>query len=80
MKEEQKAPVIWRMMRRMNRLAVKRITSGKGAPKVVLLLTTTGRKSGLPRLTPLQFEVVDGEYVLGSASCWSRPASAVSPG
>jgi len=67
MKEDQKAPVIWRMMRPLNRLAVKRLKSGKGGPKVVLLLTTTGRKSGLPRLTPLQFEQVDGAYVLGSA-------------
>lgn len=67
MKKDYKAPVVWRMMRKMNRLAVKRLKSGKGGPKVVLLLTTTGRKSGLPRQTPLQFEVVDGEYVLGSA-------------
>jgi len=58
--------LIWRMMRTMNKQAVKRIKSGSG-PKVVLLLTTTGRKSGLLRQTPLQFEVVDGEYVLGSA-------------
>jgi len=67
MKKDYKAPVVWRMMRSLNRLAVKRLKTGKGGPKFVLLLTTTGRKSGLPRQTPLQFEVVDGEYVLGSA-------------
>ncbi|MGD8455765.1 MAG: nitroreductase/quinone reductase family protein [Anaerolineales bacterium] len=42
----------------------------------VLLLTTTGRKSGLPRVTPLQYEYIDGDYYLGSAlgikSDWYR--------
>ena len=33
----------------------------------VLLLTTTGRKSGLQRVTPLQFEEVNGRYLIGSA-------------
>ena len=28
--------------------------------RLVLLLTTTGRKSGLPRVTPLQYEEVNG--------------------
>jgi deazaflavin-dependent oxidoreductase (nitroreductase family) len=44
--------------------------------KVVLLLTTTGRKSGQARVTPLQYEEIDGEYYLGSArgvkSDWYR--------
>lgn len=35
--------------------------------RVVLLLTTTGRKSGLPRVTPLQYEEIDGAIYLGSA-------------
>ncbi len=43
---------------------------------VVLLLTTTGRKSGLPRVTPLQYEEVDGAiYVasaLGAKADWFR--------
>ncbi len=33
----------------------------------ILLLTTTGRKTGLPRITPLQYEEIDGCYYLGSA-------------
>jgi deazaflavin-dependent oxidoreductase (nitroreductase family) len=33
----------------------------------VLLLTTTGRVSGKPRVTPLQFEEVDGVFYVGSA-------------
>ena len=35
--------------------------------RVVLLLTTTGRKSGLPRVTALQYEEVDGAIYLGSS-------------
>lgn len=35
--------------------------------KIVLLLTTTGRKSGLSRTTPLQYEQVDGAYYVSSA-------------
>lgn len=42
----------------------------------VLLLTTIGRKSGLPRVTPLQYEEISGCYYLGSAlgikSDWYR--------
>ena len=34
---------------------------------LILLLTTTGRRSGLKRVTPLQYEVIGGEYYLGSA-------------
>ena len=44
--------------------------------KIILLLTTTGRKSGQPRVTPLQYEEIDGKYYLGSArgthSDWFR--------
>mgnify|MGYP000865103599 CR=1 FL=1 len=35
--------------------------------KIILLLTTTGRKSGLQRVTPLQYECIDGDYYLGAA-------------
>lgn len=35
--------------------------------RLVLLLTTTGRKSGLPRVTPLQYEEMDGKIVIASA-------------
>lgn len=34
---------------------------------MVLLLTTTGRKSGLPRITPLQYEEIDNVYYVGAA-------------
>lgn len=35
--------------------------------RVVLLLTTIGRKSGLPRVTPLQYEEMDGCIYVASA-------------
>lgn len=34
--------------------------------RIVLLLTTTGRKTGLPRVTPLQYEEIDGNMVVAS--------------
>jgi deazaflavin-dependent oxidoreductase (nitroreductase family) len=34
---------------------------------VILLLTTTGRRSGKPRVTPLQYEEIDGLIYLGAA-------------
>ena len=35
--------------------------------RLVLLLTTTGRKSGEARVTPLQYEEIDGAIYVGSA-------------
>jgi deazaflavin-dependent oxidoreductase (nitroreductase family) len=35
--------------------------------RFVLLLTTTGRKSGKPRVTPLQYEEIGGKIYLGAA-------------
>ncbi len=35
--------------------------------KLVLLLTTTGRRSGRPRVTPLQYEEFDGDIYVASA-------------
>jgi deazaflavin-dependent oxidoreductase (nitroreductase family) len=35
--------------------------------RIILLLTTTGRKTGKKRITPLQYEQIDGKYYLGSA-------------
>ena len=35
--------------------------------RMILLLTTTGRRTGLPRTTPLQYEEHDGKFVVGSA-------------
>ena len=51
-----------------NKLMVTLYRMGLGllAGRTILLLTTTGRKSGLPRATPLQFERVNGEIVVAS--------------
>lgn len=35
--------------------------------KIILLLTTTGRKSGMKRVTPLQYEKIGDDYYLGAA-------------
>ena len=35
--------------------------------RLVLLLTTTGRKTGLARVTPLQYEELEGALYVGSA-------------
>jgi len=60
-------PLIWRLMRRLNQRLALLIGKGGGPAGVVLVLTTTGRKSGLPRQTPLQYEEIDGAYYIGSA-------------
>jgi deazaflavin-dependent oxidoreductase (nitroreductase family) len=44
--------------------------------RIILLLTTTGRRSGVKRVTPLQYEMIGSDYYLGSArgtkSDWVR--------
>jgi deazaflavin-dependent oxidoreductase (nitroreductase family) len=35
--------------------------------KIILLLMTTGRKSGMKRVTPLQYELIGSDYYLGAA-------------
>jgi deazaflavin-dependent oxidoreductase (nitroreductase family) len=35
--------------------------------RIILLLTTIGRKTGLKRVTPLQYEEIDGKLYLGAA-------------
>jgi deazaflavin-dependent oxidoreductase (nitroreductase family) len=41
---------------------------GRMASHPVLLLETTGRRTGLPRRTPLQFERIDGHVVVAAAA------------
>jgi len=54
-------------MRKLNRRIARNYQRGIGPASMVLLLTTTGRKSGLPRLTPLQYEEYEEGYYVGSA-------------
>ena len=60
-------PLTWRLMRWLNPRAATNFRKGIGPAGMVLLLTTTGRKSGLARVTPLQYELVDGAYYVASA-------------
>ncbi len=59
------------LMRTLYRLGFGHLIGG-----MILLLTTTGRKSGLSRVTPLQYEEIDGAvYVasaLGTKADWFR--------
>ena len=57
---------LWQLIRVPPRL-VYRIGLGPLIGRMVLLLTTTGRKSGQPREIPLQYEEVDGAIYIGSA-------------
>jgi deazaflavin-dependent oxidoreductase (nitroreductase family) len=58
---------VWRWMKPFNNRVAKIYTQGFRAKEIVLLLTTTGRKSGQLRVTPLQFEEIEGAYYVGSA-------------
>ncbi len=58
---------IYHVFRTFNKRMVENYRHGIGPTKMVLLLTTIGRKSGLPRVTPLQFEEIDGSIYIGSA-------------
>jgi deazaflavin-dependent oxidoreductase (nitroreductase family) len=59
----------WNRMKYIQKLHRVMYAIGLGplVGKIILLLTTTGRKTGLKRITPLQYEEIDGKYYLGSA-------------
>ncbi len=76
-----RVPLIWRGMRQLNRrLAAQVFGRGRGPSGVVLLLTTIGRKSGQPRVTPLQYEEDNGVIYVAAArgpqADWFRNAQA----
>lgn len=58
---------IYHRMKRLNVRMMANYKRGIGPTRVVMLLTTIGRKSGLPRVTPLQYEDVNGDYYIASA-------------
>ena len=58
---------IYHRMKSLNARMAANYKRGIGPTRVVLLLTTIGRKSGQPRLTPLQFEEVNGAIYIASA-------------
>jgi deazaflavin-dependent oxidoreductase (nitroreductase family) len=61
------AKTIYHRMKALNTRMAANYRRGFGPRRVVLLLTTIGRKSGLPHVTPLQYEEVDGDYYIASA-------------
>jgi deazaflavin-dependent oxidoreductase (nitroreductase family) len=56
---------MWRLMKLPGVLYL--LGLGPLVGRLVLILTTTGRKSGLPRTTPLQYEEQDGLIYVASA-------------
>lgn len=70
------AKTIYHRMKGLNARMVANYQRGFGPSRVVMLVTTIGRKSGLPRVTPLQYEEVDGDYYIasarGTASDWFK--------
>ncbi len=61
------AKTIYHRMRALNRRMAANYRRGFGPRGAILLLTTIGRKSGKPHVTPLQYEEVNGEYYIASA-------------
>ncbi|MFZ6027021.1 MAG: nitroreductase family deazaflavin-dependent oxidoreductase [Chloroflexota bacterium] len=59
----------WRRIRNVQKMHRLLYALGFGPliGRIVLLLTTTGRKSGQPRVTPLQYEEIGGVYYVGAA-------------
>ncbi len=57
----------WRFMKIVNRRVSSLYMSRTNVGHLVLLLTTTGRKSGLLRTTPLQYEEIDGIIYVAAA-------------
>jgi deazaflavin-dependent oxidoreductase (nitroreductase family) len=55
---------VYRLFKLPGRLI--RLGLGQRVGPPLLVVTTTGRRSGLPRETPLQYELVDGAYCVGS--------------
>ncbi len=58
----------WERMKNIQTIHKRLYDSGKGwiIGKLILLLTHTGRKSGNVYVTPLQYERLDGAYVVGA--------------
>jgi len=57
----------WRLMRFLNRRLMPKTRPEVRLSGLVLLLTTTGRKSGLPRQTRLQYENEEGVIYVAAA-------------
>lgn len=67
MKKPAPSPSLYHRMRRLNQRMAANYQRGFGPRRIVLLLTTTGRKTGLRRVTPLQYEEHNGILYVASA-------------
>ena len=65
--DEKPGKTIYHRMKGLNTRMAANYKRGIGLARVVLLLTTTGRKSRSPRLTLLQYEQIDGDFYIASA-------------
>ena len=72
--------ILWRLLRFLPPRIAYSLGLGSLVGGFVLLLETTGRKSGLPRITPLQYDEMDGVIYVASArgvkADWFRNLSA----
>jgi deazaflavin-dependent oxidoreductase (nitroreductase family) len=59
----------WKKMKNIQKIhrVLYAIGLGPLVGKVILLLSTTGRRSGKMRVTPLQYEVIGSDYYVGAA-------------
>ncbi|HUF00729.1 MAG TPA: nitroreductase/quinone reductase family protein, partial [Anaerolineales bacterium] len=59
----------WAKMKNIQKLHRLLYAIGLGplVGRIILLLTTTGRRSGAKRVTPLQYELIGNDYYVGSA-------------
>ncbi|NWG07026.1 MAG: nitroreductase family deazaflavin-dependent oxidoreductase [Chloroflexi bacterium] len=59
----------WAKMRNIQKIhrLLYAIGLGPAIGGIILLLTTTGRRSGKKRVTPLQYEKIGSDYYLGAA-------------
>lgn len=57
----------WRLIKAPPRIAYA-LGLGPAIGRLVLLLTTKGRRTGSPRVTPLQYEEIDGLFYVASAT------------
>lgn len=62
-------PFDWAKMKNIQKIHRLLYAIGLGPliGRIILLLTTTGRRSGLKRVTPLQYEMISGDYYVGAA-------------
>lgn len=57
---------VWKLLKLPSRILYG-LGLGRFQGRFVLLLTTTGRKSGKPRVTPLQYDQLDDDFYVGAA-------------